>query len=86
MDSIDTIVDQVIEDLDLIDRVNTANLQSIEIEILEKVLEHYIAERLKDIDCYVINDHNSDEAPEAIEIVKRVWERLGETHKLRIVG
>ena len=36
------------------------------------------------IDCYVINDA-SDEVPEAMEIVKRVWERLRETHRLRVV-
>jgi len=83
MDAIDAIVDQVIEDLDLRDRVNTANLQSIEVEIIEKVLEHYVSERLKDIDCYAIDDHNK--SPEAIDILKRVWERLRETHKLRVV-
>jgi len=49
------------------------NLPSLELEIIDKALELYIAESLKDIDCYVINDA-SDEVPEAMDIVKRVWE------------
>jgi len=80
----DSIVDQVIKDLNLNERVSTANLPSFELEIVEKVLERYIADRLKDIDCYAINDHKS-ESPEAIEIVQKVWDRLKETHRLRVV-
>lgn len=84
MGSYDAIADQVIKDLNLNERVSTANLPSFELEIVEKVLERYIADRLKDIDCYAINDQKS-ESPEAIEIVQKVWDRLKETHRLRVV-
>lgn len=82
---LDDIAAQIIDGLDLNERVCMSNLPASEIEIVEKVLARYLAERLEDVNLPGMDEYASGEAHEVIEIVRAVWERLRETHKLRVV-
>ena len=63
-----------------------AHLLSSEQEIIEKLLARYIVEKLKEESFYGdAEKYALDEADEIIEVVERVWERLRETHQLRVV-
>ena len=80
------IADQIIEGFDLNERVRLANMPESELYIFESLLARYIAIKLKEDKCYGdANEVASHEAHETMEIVKGVWERLGETHRLRVV-
>jgi hypothetical protein len=84
--NIDDIADQIIDDLNLRERVNMAHLPISELEIIEKVLSRYIAQKLQEDNFYGnAEKYASSEAVETMEVVKRVWERLRETHKLRVI-
>ena len=75
------IVDQVIDDLSLEDRVTMANLEDDQIEFVNILIGDYIQNKL---DEQSIKQKESDlTEPEAI--VKEVWKRLKKTHKLRVV-
>jgi HEPN domain-containing protein len=76
---------QIIDTLDLNERVRLANLPVSDFEIIEKVLARYLAERLKDENFPDMDEYASGEAHEVMKIVKMVWEGLRETHRLRIV-
>jgi hypothetical protein len=65
--NIDDIADQIINDLDLRDRVNMAHLPSSELEIIEKVLSRYIAQKLQEDNFYGNADkYASSEAHETM--------------------
>jgi hypothetical protein len=84
--NIDKIADQIIDDLDLRDQVNMAHLPPSELEIIEKVLSRYIAQKLKEDNFYGnAEKYASSEANETMEVVKKVWDRLRETHKVRVI-
>jgi ribosomal protein S13 len=79
--SVAEIVDQVIDDLSLEDRVIMANLEDDQIEFINKLIADYIQTKLNES---LIKKGEMDlTEPEAI--VKEVWNRLRETHKLRVV-
>ncbi len=79
--AIDEIVNQVIGDLSLENRVTLANLEDDQIEFINKVVADYIQNKLNE---QSIEQEETDIAePEAI--VKEVWNRLRESHKLRVV-
>jgi hypothetical protein len=83
--NIDDIADQIIDVLDLRDRVNMAHLPPSELEIIEKVLSRYIAQKLQDDKFYGnAEKYALSEAHETMEVVKLVWEKLRGTHKLRV--
>jgi hypothetical protein len=75
------IVDQVIDDLSLKDRVTMANLEDDQIEFINKLMTDYIQSKL---DERPIKQKETD-LTELEAIVKEVWNRLKETHKLRVV-
>lgn len=78
---------QIIAELDLNERVCLAKLPASELEIIQKVLARYLAEKLKEDGFYGnTEEHATEDAYEAMEIVERFCERLRETHKLRIVN
>ena len=68
---INMVVGQIIGDLDLNERVRLANLPEDEVEIVEKVLERYLSERLHDA---------AGENRETTKIVRTVWDKLRNTH------
>ena len=85
MMNLDEIADQIIEGFDLNERVRIANMPSSDLEIVEAVLADYVVEKVREICHEHIDEYASGEMLESMEIVKRVWERLRETHKLKVV-
>ena len=85
MMNLDDIATQIIYTLDLNERVRLANMPESDLEIIEKVLARYLAERLKDTNLPGMDEYASGEAKQVMEIVNGVWDRLRETHKIRIV-
>ena len=83
--NLDDIAAQIIDTLDLNERVRLANMPASELEIVEKVLARYLAERLKDTRLPDMDEYASGEAKQVMEIVERVRDMLMETHKIRVV-
>jgi hypothetical protein len=75
------IADQIIDDLSLKDRVTMANLEDDQIEFINALMTHYIQNNLDELSIKM--EETDLIEPEAI--VKEVWNRLKETHKLRVV-
>jgi hypothetical protein len=79
--SVAEIVDQVIDDLSLEDRVTMANLEDDQIEFINKLIADYIQTKLNERSI----KQKEEDLTEPEAIVKEVWNRLRETHKLRVV-
>jgi hypothetical protein len=75
------IVDQVVDDLSLEDRVTMANLEDDQIEFINQLLADYIQNKLNERS---IKQKETD-LTEPETIVKEVWNRLKASHKLRVV-
>ena len=71
---IDQIVDEIISELPLGEKVSMANMNKEAIEILQSVF-----------DLYIKNKIGSEHEEEYNVIMKALWERLQETHKLRAI-
>ena len=82
---IDEAVDQIIDELDLQDRYSLANLSEGGIETIQLVMEHYFRQRLGKDWQEMLNDSSLDAVQVPAIIVRKVWERLKETHRLRAV-
>ena len=80
-ESVNEIVDQVIDDLSLKDRVTMANLEDDDITIINTLMTDYIQSKLNDWSI----QHDETDLTEPKTIIKEIWKRLRETHKLRIV-
>ena len=78
---VDEIADQIIEDLSLDERVTMANLEDDQIKFINKLLAEYIQVKTKK---WAAKQADPDPL-EAEAIVKKIWNRLRETHRLRIV-
>ena len=78
---IDDIVNEVIDDLPLEEKVKVANLSDDAIAIINKLMANYIQTKLKELS--VKQDDGDLTDPEAI--FREVWNRLKETHKMRVV-
>jgi ribosomal protein S13 len=78
---IDEIADQIIEDLSLNERVTMANLEDDQIKFINKLLAEYIQVKTKK---WAAKKPNPDTL-EAEAIIKEIWKRLQESHRLRIV-
>ena len=93
--TVDQVVDELIEDLTLAERVGTADLGENEFRVLELTMGKLIRYRLeqKDVDvnkelmkdCIAKSGKSLDEVDAATVILKEVWNRLRETHRLRVV-
>ena len=79
--TVNEIADQVINDLSLNERVTMANLEDDQIEFINKLLSDYIQSKLKQLAA----KQGEAEPREAEAIIKEIWNRLRETHRLRIV-
>ena len=85
---------QILAEFPLKDQVETANLTEEDLAILQAVLAEYIGDKLdewtvsKELydDCQEKTDDKLlDEADVATVILREIWERLRETHRLRVV-
>ena len=92
--TVDEAVEQILADFPLRDQVETAILTEEDLAILQAVLANYIGDKLdewsfsKELynDCISKADHELlDEADTATIILRELWERLRETHRLRVV-
>lgn len=82
---IDETVDQIIVELDLQDRCSLANLSDEGIEKIQLVLEHYLQQRLGGDWHEMLNDSSLDAVQPPAIIVRKVWERLKRTYRIRAV-
>jgi len=95
LNTVDQVVDEIIADLTLAERVGTADLDEDELRVLELALGKYIRYRLDQLDvgvnkklmkdCLSKSGESLDEVDAATVIIRELWNRLQETHRLRVV-
>jgi hypothetical protein len=92
--TVDEAAQDIIGDMDLRNKVSLANLTENELIPIQLSLGMYIKEKLKiwsvnkqlEESCIqACREEGLDESNPAMVIVKRIWERLKKTYKLRIV-
>ena len=93
--TVDQVVDEIIAELTLAERVGTADLNEDELRVLELALGKYIRHKLDQMDvgvnkklmedCLERSEESLDEIDAATVILKELLSRLQETHKLRVV-
>ena len=83
-DSLDDAADEIIETLDLDERVRISNLLRSELKFLQMVLGLYTEKQLENY--YIDETYQDPDGPYwAANVIERVWEKLRETHRLRAV-
>jgi hypothetical protein len=96
LNTVDQVVDDIIADLTLAERVGTADLDENEFRVLELTLGKLIRYKLDQLgfgvnealrdDCISRSGKPTlNDADAAAVLLKEVWERLKETHRLRVV-
>jgi len=94
VNTVDEAVDQILAEFPLRDQTETANLPEEDLAILQAVLASYISEKLdewsvsKELyeDCQKKADGELlNEADAATVILRVLWKRLRETHRLWVV-
>ena len=96
LDTVDAVVEDIIAEMSLNDRVRTANLDEDGLTVLQlalgKYLQYLLNNQSKDVNKKLLKDcikksgnKKLDEAEAAGYILKELWKRLQETHKLRAV-
>ena len=93
--TVDEVVDGIISELTLEERIATANFDEDEIRAIELILGKYIRYKLDQMDaavnkklmkdCLEKSEEPLDEADASTVIIKEIWNRLRETHRLRVV-
>ena len=93
--TVDAVVEEIIAELTLVERVGTADLGEDELRVLELTLGKYIRYRLDQLDvgvnqklmkdCLAKAGEPLNEVDAATVIIKELWKRLRETHRLRAV-
>ena len=92
--TVDEAVNHIISDLPLQDRVRIANMQRKDLEIVYMTLGVFIKNQLlqKDMNkellesCRAVSGNNNlNEITASFVIIEKLWEKLWDTHKLRIV-
>ena len=93
--TVDAVVDVLISELTLAEMVGTADLGEDELRVLELTLGKYIRYRLDQMDvgvnqklmkdCIEKSGESLNEVDAATVIIKELWNRLRETHRLRVV-
>jgi hypothetical protein len=92
--TVEKAIDQIITDLPLKDRTTIANMAEEDVLILESTLGLYIEmkldewspnEQLLESCREFAGDDNMSESDAAGIIIKKLWKKLKETHKLRVV-
>ena len=93
---IEALITYIIAEIPLEDKVRFANLAENEIQVLEAILSKFVNYRLENLDENVneellkecrakFGDKSLDHSGAAVFILKELWNRLRDTHKLRIV-
>ena len=96
LNTVDQVVDDIIADLTLAERVGTADLDENEFRVVELTLGKLIRYKLDQLEVGVNEALRDDcisrsgkstlnDADAAAVILKEVWDRLKETHRLRAV-
>ena len=94
--TVDEVVDGIIAEIPLDDKVRTANLDEDGLAVLQlalgKYLRYLIDNQSKDVNKKLLKDcinqsgnETLDEAEAASYILKEIWNRLQETHRVRVV-
>ena len=93
--TVDAVVEEIIAELTLVERVATADLEENEFRVIELILGKYIRHKLDQLDvgvnqklmkdCLSKSGESLDEVDAATVIIKELWNRLRETHRLRVV-
>ncbi len=92
--TIEEAVDQIISDMSLDERVRLANLEKEELRVVNYSLSIFIRNQLfmKDVkkelfeSCRVVSGNkNLNEATAALVIIEKLWERLRDTHRMKVV-
>jgi hypothetical protein len=96
LNTVDQVVDEIIAEMPLDDKVRTANLDEDGIIVLQlalaKYLRYLIDNQSEDVNKKLLEDcikqsgnETLDEAEAASYILKELWNRLQETHRLKVV-
>ena len=96
IDTVDAVVEDINAEMPLDDRVRTANLDENGLLVLQlalgKYLRYLLNNQSKDVNKNLLKDcikksrnEKFDETEAAAYILKELWKRLQETHKLRVV-
>jgi hypothetical protein len=95
LNTVDQVVNEIIAELTLAERVATADLEENEFRVIELILGKYIRHKLDQLDvgvnqklmkdCLSKSGESLDEVDAATVIIKELWNRLRETHRLRVV-
>jgi len=80
-ESVAEIVDKAIDDLSVKDRVTLASFGEEEISIIHTLMTDYIRSKVNEWSIL----HEETHLTEPRCIIKEIWKRLRETHKLRVV-
>ena len=93
--TVDAVVEVIIAEMTLAERVGTADLDENEFRVLKLTLEKLIQYKLDQLDvdvnkelmndCLVMSRESLSEIDAATVIIKEIWKRLRETHKLRVI-
>ena len=95
LNTVDQVVDDIVADLTLAERVGTADLGENEFRVLELTLGKFIRYKLDQLDvganealrddCISRSGRSTlNDADAAAVILKEIWDRLKETHRLRV--
>jgi hypothetical protein len=92
--TVDEAVDQIVSDMSLEERVRLANFDKEDLRVINYSLSIFIRNQLfmKDVNkelfesCRVVSGNkNLNEATAALVIIEKLWERLRDTHRLRVM-
>ena len=93
--TVDAVVEVIIAEMTLAERVGTADLDENEFRVLKLTLEKLIQYKLDQLDvdvnkelmndCLVMSRESLSEIDAATVIIKEIWKRLRETHRFRVV-
>jgi len=96
LNTVDAVVDDIIDEMPLDDKVRTANLDKDGLLVLQlalgKYLRYLLENQSEDVNIKLLKDcikqsgnETLDKAEAASYILKELWYRLQETHRLRVV-
>jgi len=96
LNTVEAVIDDIIAEMSLDDRVRTVNLDEDGVLVLQlalgKYLRYLIENQSEDVNKKLLKDcikqsgnETLGEAEAALHILKELWNRLQETHRLRVV-
>jgi len=73
IDTLYQFVDEIISEMPLKERVSLANMKREDVEVLQSVFDLYVRDKIESEDM------------ENENIMNKIWNRIRETHRLRVV-